>query len=182
MASSSGAKSAKNLLTDREREIIREAATAAFAAGVVRSETRTKDAFKGTERRLYNLPVLRLKVENDKERLTELRIHGSPMHSKSVVRFDRTGSRLKPDEMIDAIVQDVNAQIAASEYEIETVEKALSIIESDPYFKIIPYSFFDGMTAENASYKMPCERSTFFRHKARLIQRLAVFLYGVDAT
>jgi hypothetical protein len=181
MASSSGAKSAKNLLTDREREIIREAAMAAFAAGSARSETRTKDAFKDTEQRLYNLPILRLKVENDRERLTELRIHGSPMHSKSVIRFDRTGSRLKPDEMIDALVQDVSAQIAASEYEIETVEAALRVIESDPYFDLISYLFFEGMTAEDASYKLHCERSTVFRHKARLIQRLAVFLHGVDA-
>jgi hypothetical protein len=175
-------KSAKELLTDREREIIREAATAAFAAGLARSETRTKDAYKDTEQRLYNLPILRLKVERDKERLVELHTHGSTMNSKSVIRFDRTGNRLKPDEMIDALTQDMNAKIAANEYEIETIETALSIIASDPYFNIIPYLFFDSMTVEEASVEIACDRATIFRHKTRLVQRLAVFLYGVDAT
>ena len=175
-------KNAKELLTDREREIIREAATAAFAAGLVRSETRTKDAFKDTEQRLYNLPTLRLKVENDKGRLVLLQTNGSPMRSNSIIRFDRTGSRIKPEEKLDALIQDETAKIAANEYEIETIEKALSIIEADPYFDIIPYLFFDGMTVEEASVEIACDRATIFRHKARLVQRLAVFLYGVDAT
>ena len=175
-------KRAKELLTDREREIIREAATAAFAVGLVRSEARTKDAFKDTEQRLRNLPILRLKVENDRGRLIELQTHGSPVRGGSIIRFQSSGSRISAEEKLEVVIQDMTANIAANKYEIETVEKALSIIEADPYFDIIPYLFFDGMTVEEASVEIACDRTTIFRHKARLVQRLAVFLYGVDAT
>jgi DNA-directed RNA polymerase specialized sigma subunit len=143
--------------------------------------TRSDDAYKATEKRLYNLPVLKIKVENDKEKLIELQTNGSPMRSKSVVRFDRSGSRLKPDEILDALIQDVRAKIAANEHEIETVEKALSVIDKDPYYKIIPCLYFHGMNFEDTGEEVACDRSTVFRHWTRLVQRIAVFLYGVDA-
>ena len=181
MAASTSPKNTKNLLTDREREIIREAATAAFAAGLVQSTTRSSDAYKDAERRLYNLPVLRAKVENDKEKLIELQTHGSPTRSKSIVRLDRSGSRILPEEKLDALIRDITASIAANEYEIETVEKALSIVEKDPYYEIIPCIYFGGMSAEDTCGEVHCERSTVFRQRTRLVQRVAVYLYGVDA-
>jgi len=181
MAATTKTKSANNLLTDREREIIREAATAAFAAGLVQSVTRSDDAYKDTERRLYNLPVLQAKIEHDKDKLVELQTHGSPVRSKSVVRFNTSGSRISADDKIDALIQDITAKIAANEYEIETVEKALSIIEKDPYYEIIPCLYFDGMKPEDiCGDVIACDRSTVFRQRARLVQRVAVFLYGVD--
>jgi len=181
MAATKSAKNIKSLLTDREREIIREAATAAYSAGLVQSTTRSTAAYSDTEKRIYNLPVLKAKVENDRDKLVELQTDGSPMRSASVVRHNRSGSRLKPDEIIDALIQDITAQIAANKYEIETVEKALTIIEKDPYYNIIPCLYFYGMSVEETGGEVACDRSTVFRHRTRLVQRVSVFLYGVDA-
>ena len=182
MASSSGAKSTKNLLTDRERAIIHETAKTAFAVGLIQSETRSKDAYKATEQRLYNLPVLRAKIENDRERLIELQTQGSSVQSASIVRFKRSGSRISPEDALDALIQDIKATTTANEYEVSQIEKALSIIEADQYFIIVPCLYFNGMTAEETCIEAHCERSTVFRQRMRLVQRLAVFLYGTDAT
>jgi N-methylhydantoinase B/oxoprolinase/acetone carboxylase alpha subunit len=103
------------------------------------------------------------------------------MRSKSIVRFHTSGSRIPADDKIDALIQDITAKIAANEYEIETIEKALSIIEKEPYYEIIPCIYFDGMGAEDTAEAVNYDRSSVFRQKARLVQRVSVFLYGVDA-
>ena len=108
--------------------IIQKAVNAGRAQGM----SIAKDAYKATERRLYALPVLRQKVEDDKEKLEQIKTHGAPERSKSIVRFSRTGYRLTPEEMLEAIIKDLEATIAADEYEIETLEKALAHIEDDP--------------------------------------------------
>ena len=108
--------------------IIQKAVNAGRAQGM----SIAKDAYKATERRLYALPVLRQKVEDDKEKLEQIKTHGAPERSKSIVRFSRTGYRLTPEEMLEAIIKDLEATIAADEYEIETLEKALAHIEDIP--------------------------------------------------
>lgn len=44
-------------------------------------------------------PSWRQKVEDDKEKLEQIKTHGAPERSKSIVRFSRTGYRLTPEEM-----------------------------------------------------------------------------------
>ena len=70
--------------------IIQKAVNAGRAQGM----SIAKVAYKATERRLYALPVLRQKVEDDKEKLEQIKTHGAPDRSKSIVRFSRTGYRL----------------------------------------------------------------------------------------
>lgn len=52
--------------------IIQKAVNAGRAQGM----SIAKDAYKATERRLYALPVLRQKVEDDKEKLEQIKTHG----------------------------------------------------------------------------------------------------------
>ena len=64
------------------QDIIRQA----VEAGRISAERTAKDAFKATERRLYALPVLRNKRDDDKERLEELKQYGPRGRSKSITR------------------------------------------------------------------------------------------------
>jgi DNA-directed RNA polymerase specialized sigma subunit len=181
MATSNSTKKVVTLLTEREQAIIQEAARAAFAAGLAHATERSENAFKATERRLNNLPTLRAKVKDDRERVAELATHGSIERSTSLVRFRRSGSRVEPEDALDALIQDMAANIAATEYEIATMEKALALIAGDQHVQIIPCLYFDNLTVQETAKAVNCDRSTVFRYRARLIQSMAVFLYGVDA-
>lgn len=161
--------------------IITKAVREAVEAYRVSAARSVKDAFKATERRLYALPDLREKLEDDRERLAEIRAFGPRSRSKDIARFTKTGVRLTPEEIFEAVVADTEADIAADEHEVEAIEKALSAISADPYYLVITGKYIDHLTDEEIAGKIPCDTTTVWRNRKRLVQRLAVRLYGSDA-
>ena len=102
-------------------------------------------------------------------------------HSKSIVRFTRSGVRLSPDEIMEALVQDMTAAIAADEHEVETIADALRTIESDLYFQTVEGRFIHGKTDDEIAEAIACDPSTVRRNRGRLVRKVAVWLYGVQA-
>ena len=158
--------------------IIQKAVNAGRAQGM----SIAKDAYKATERRLYALPVLRQKVEDDKEKLEQIKTHGAPERSKSIVRFSRTGYRLTPEEMLEAIIKDLEATIAADEYEIETLEKALAHIEDDPFYPTVEAKYIDGLEDDDIAADLKCGNTQLWKQRGRLVRAVAVLLYGSQAS
>ena len=109
----------------KSQENIRDIIMQAVEAGRISAERTAKDAFKATERRLYGLPTLKIKLEDDLERMEEFKLYGPRERSKSITRFIKNGNRLSPDEIWEAVLMDMEATIAADRYEIETLERAL---------------------------------------------------------
>ena len=89
----------------------------------VASERSIKDAYRATERRLYALPDIRAKLKDDEESLAEVKEHGVRNRSHSVTRFLKSGVRLSPEEVLAAVMMDLEASIAASEHEIDTISE-----------------------------------------------------------
>ena len=162
-------------------EIIKKAVDAGLEAGRLSAERSARNAFKDTERRLYALPTLRQKLEVDKERLDEIKTYGPRSRSKSITRFGKSSVRLTPEEILEAVVTDMEATIAADEYEIERMEKALSIIADDEYVKTVTGRYIEGLTDEEIADDIHCDTSTVWRNRKRLVQRLSVWLYGAKA-
>jgi DNA-directed RNA polymerase specialized sigma24 family protein len=165
----------------KKQPTIEDIINRAVQAQRVASDRQAKDTFKATERRLYGYTVIKLKIEDNRERITEIEEYGAPGKSKSIVRFQRFGVRLTPEEIAEALVNDTRVQIAADEYEIETIDKALGVIAGDQYADIVKYKYFDGKTDDEIAQLIPCDPSTVRRNKSRLVGRLSVFLYGVAA-
>ena len=140
-----------------------------------------KDTYKATEKRLYAYPVIKEKVEHDKEMLERYLAGDKPSKSNWFVRFQKSGVRLSDDEILEVLIQDITAKIAANEYELETIDRAMKIIAGDQYVKVISCLFFEGKTIAETCEEAHCERSTVFRQKSRLVQHIATFLYGVEA-
>lgn len=153
----------------------------AVNAGRMQGMGVAKDAYKATERRLYAIPVLKLKVKEDREKLEEIKTYGAPQRSKSIVRFSRTGIRLTQEEILEALVMDMEATIAADTYEIECVEKALTAIEADTYYETVKGKYIDGRSDEQIAETIPCDYTTVWRNRKRLVQKVAVMLYGAQA-
>ena len=149
--------------------IIQKAVNAGRAQGM----SIAKDAYKATERRLYALPVLRQK---------QITTHEAPERSKSIVRFSRTGYRLTPEEMLEAIIKDLEATIAADEYEIETLEKALAHIEDDPFYPAVEAKYIDGLEDDDIAADLKCGNTQLWKQRGRLVRAVAVLLYGSQAS
>ena len=162
-------------------EIIKKAVDAGLEAGRLSAERSTRNAFKDTERRLYALPTLRQKLEDDRERLEEIKTYGPRSRSKSITRFGKSSVRLTPEEILEAVVTDMEATIAADEYEIECMEKALSIIADDEYVRAVTGRYIGGLTDEEIADAIHCDTTTVWRNRKRLVQRLSVWLYGAKA-
>ena len=166
---------AKN--TEKLESIIRMA----VEAGRLAADRTPKDAYKATERRLYALPVIREKLENDRERLKETLEYGPRERSKSITRFMKTGVRLSREEIFDAVVLDMEAEIAQDEHEIETVERVLSSISGDEYYRTVTGRYIENLTDDQIAEQIPCDTSTVWRNRKRLVRKAAILLYGAKA-
>jgi hypothetical protein len=139
------------------------------------------DSYKATEKRLYAYPVIKKKVEHDKEMLERYNEGDKPEKSKSIVRFQKSGVRLSDEEILEVVIQDITAKIAANGYEIETIDRAMEIIADDQYVNVIKFLYFEGKSEDETCEEVSCKQSHMYRQRSRLIQKVATFLYGVSA-
>ena len=115
----------------------------AVEAMKVASERSVKDAYRATERRLYALPDIRAKLADDRETLSEVKERGVRSRNHSVTRFLKSGVRLTQEEVLSAVVMNLEAEISASEHEIELMEWALAAIADDEYYKTVTGKYFE---------------------------------------
>ena len=175
---------AKGLQAGRKetgKDVIRKAVTEALEAGKKETEKRVKNIYKATEKLLYALPDLKEKALKDKEYLKSLKEHGLSRHSGDIVRFKKAGVRLDDEEILDGVIQDIIARIAANEFEIDRIEKALEPLTRDPYFKVISSRYFENLHDEKIAEQIHCDPSTVRRNRGRLIHRISVRLFGSEA-
>lgn len=127
----------------------------AVAAGRMAAERTPVDAYKVTERRLYALPILREKLERDRERLPKL-----------------DGAARTALEM----------GMATDADEVETLERILAKCAGDAYYQTVTGRYFEGVDDEQIGKLLHCDVSTVWRNRKRLVQRISVYLYGAFAS
>lgn len=71
--------------------------------------------------------------------------------------------------------------IEASRSVIDLIDEAIKIIADDPYIDLISYIYKDGKKIEEIAEITNLDERTIYRHKKRLIKRLAVIFYGDEA-
>ncbi len=126
----------------------------AVMAGRMAAQRAPADAYKATEKRLYALPILREKLERDRERLPKLD---------------------------GAARTDLETAISADADEVETLEWALVNCAEDPYYQTVTGRYFEGLDDEQIGKLSHCDVSTAWRNRKRLVQRISVYLYGAFA-
>lgn len=65
--------------------------------------------------------------------------------------------------------------------EIKRIRVALESISQDPYYSLIPAKFFHGATEQLSATICSCDKATAWRNRKRLLDALALRLFGVDA-
>ena len=125
---------------------------------------------------------LREKLKDDEEELEKTRRDGLKERSQRLTRFFKSGVRLTPEEIMKAVIIDLEAAVASTSYELDVLDKALASIRDDPYYLVVDGKYVRRMTDEEIAEQIHCDPSTVWRNRKRLVQRVAVRLYGVDAT
>lgn len=147
------------------------------------SKNAAQAAYSATEKRLYALPILRERVADNREELTELEncgIEALRQHSSSLVQLIRPGMRLTPEEVHTAQMAELRARLAADEREIRKLQNALNCISDDPYYLTIELKYFSNIKDIDAAQRLKCDPATVRRNRNRLVKRLALRLYGVE--
>ncbi len=182
-ASAKGNKKPKNgssRWTDEKiRQVIDDAVLAGREAGRKEAVSDAKTAFSYTEKRLRAYPALQKKINTDREYLEQVQIYGTPERSKSIIRYSQSsGSRVAPEEKLEAAIAALKAEIARNEYEADTIKEALDDISDDPYYYVLEQRYFHDKTDEEIAKMFKVDRSTVWRNRARLVEKLAVRFFG----
>lgn len=163
-------------------QYIDQAVAKALAAGRLSVAQGQKDAYKTTERRLYALPVIRAKLEEEREELAQLTEDQElSVRSTDIIRFQRPGLRLSKEDILTARITDLECRIASKEHEIKEMERALEQVTNDYYYLTISLKYFDSTVDEEAAAILHCDPSTIRRNRSRLVRIIAVWLYGPEA-
>jgi hypothetical protein len=153
----------------------------AVEAGIKAGQRAPDNAYKATERRLYALPVLVKSVAEKRARLKYHEEHGLDSRSRDFVRFNPDGRCLDRDDILEVLIKDLKARIAADEHEIETVKTALKQIKEDEYYLTVEGRYIKQMSDAEIAKQVPCDTTTVWRQRKRLVRIVAVWLYGAEA-
>ncbi|MBQ4611554.1 MAG: hypothetical protein IJB30_07420 [Clostridia bacterium] len=172
-----------NIHNDTENHMLSEFALNRYYGDAPVTRNAAQAAYAATEKRLYALPILRERIEDNREELTELENMGVEAlrhHSSSLVRLIRPGMRLTPEEVHSAQMAELRARLAADEREVRKLQNALHSVAEDPYYLTIELKYFSGVKDADAAARLRCDPATVRRNRNRLVKRLALRLYGVD--
>lgn len=141
-----------------------------------------RNYFKETERLLYSLPALRLKVAQDEEDL-ENGLLVPKERSKDIVCPTGSSSYGPHDPLSQAerYIAERKASMERTKREIQRIERALETIQDDEYYDIIPLKYWDLLQPAEIAERLNCDERTYRRHKNRLVNKLKVVLFGADA-
>lgn len=118
-----------------------------------------KDSYRATERRLFSLPLLLIKQADDLAQIQKLQQERHNMDATELA-----------------------AEIDRDRKEIATIEKALAAIKCDKYYQVIIGRYIEGRSDGEIAAAIRCDLTTVWRNRKRLVQRLAVRLYGTTAS
>lgn len=163
-------------------EAIKKAVNEGIKAGYIIRKNEVTNYHRKTEKLLYSYNDLKASVINYKEEVEELDRYGLKDKSKSIV-YMPSGSRLSREEILDARIQDLYYKIQTTEREIKKIDNALETIKDDDWYGIIELKYFKNISDIDISEldEFKCDPSTIRRHKNRLINKIAIRLFGADA-
>ena len=180
MAKSTISKEVLNIIRKSVDEAVKKAAEAIIKANK-ELDASNRDYFKETERLLYSLPALKLKLAQDEEDLRNGLV-SLPEKSRDIVKPSQGGYRMHdPDAREERYIEQRIESMERTKKEIQRIERALETIQDDEYYEIIPLKYWDGLSPVEIAERLNCDERTFYRHKNRLVNKLKVVLFGADA-
>jgi DNA-directed RNA polymerase specialized sigma24 family protein len=160
-------------------EAVKKAADAVIRANK-EFDANQRNYFRETERLLYSLPALRLKVAQDEEDLRNDQVKLKEK-SKDIVKPSQRGVSYDQETKEERYIEQRKESMERTKKEIARIERALETIQEDEYYDIIPLKYWDQLSPAEIAERLCCDERTYRRHKNRLVNKLKVVLFGADA-
>lgn len=77
--------------------------------------------------------------------------------------------------------EDIRALLLRNRLAVKRIDRAVQALCADPYYEIIELKYRQGLPEETIAEQLCCDPSTIRRNKNRLLERLGVILFGIDA-
>lgn len=139
-----------------------------------------KSAYAKTEALLYNYKGFIRIVEERMKEIDDLRKYGVPK-SCAVTEFVNKGGYpqgiVLESESVEAAVHNVERSVQDTVQVINMINKCMSALKSDPYYKILEMRYFEGRTQEDIALEFNCTQQTISNNKSRLVRELAMRLF-----
>lgn len=141
-----------------------------------------KNAYQKTEQLLYNYVGFKRIVDEKLKEIETIKEFGVPKRSKSIVQFGgSTGGTVQgivlPEETVENAVQKIYASIVETMDAIEFIDKGMSALKMDPYYKILEMRYFEGRTQEDIALEFDCSQVTISKNQSRLVRELSMQLF-----
>lgn len=140
-----------------------------------------KTAYQRTEQLLYNYNGFKKIVDERRQEIEELRVHGVPQKCGGVNEYVDKGGMpqgiMLPEEATENAIRNVEASIAELVGVINLIDKCLYSLRNDPYYKIIELRYFEGRTQEDIALTLKCSQVTISNNKNRLVREMALRLF-----
>lgn len=105
--------------------------------------------------------------------IAKLKLSGL-MKDNGLTAFQKTERALR----LYRSIQSGHSENGISDKFIELVNEALDDLKDDPYYEVIPMTYFEGMTREQVAEFFDTTTTTISRHKTRLINQLTPVLFS----
>ena len=145
-----------------------------------------KTAYQKTEQLLFNYLGFKRIVEERKQEIIDLRTHGVPGKSGSIVQYSpKSGTvhgTVLPEESVEAAVRTVEASVQGTVQAVALIDKCMAALKNDPYYEILEMRYFEGRTLEDIGVYFGCDHTTISRNKNRLVRELSMRLFPDEVT
>ena len=140
-----------------------------------------RTAYQKCEQLLYNYMGFKRIVEERNQEIAELREFGVPQKCGAVgERVQSSNVRrgiVLPEESVEDAVRTVQESVRDTVRVISLIDKCMSALRFDPYYKILEMRYFEGRTQEDIAAEFGCNQATIARNKSRLVKELAMRLF-----
>lgn len=140
--------------------------------------------YKRVELLLYNYENLKDAVKQKDEDIEDIEVNGLPQSSKSIVIYSTSGGGITAEERYIQLKNKYILEKKETERDLRRIDKALSKIKKDKYYKIIELKYLKRKTEDNINITddyiaelMGKDRTTIIRNRKRLMNMLVTVLF-----
>lgn len=139
-----------------------------------------KSAYQKTEQLLYNYNGFKRIIKERELEIEEVLKHGVPQN-RSVKEFVSKGGmpcgiRLE-EETVEAYVANVQKSMTNTLSAINLIDNGLEKLKYDPYYMVLPMTYFEGRTQEDIADYIGCSQVSISKNKNRLVKALSLQLF-----
>ena len=132
------------------------------------------------KKRLMAYNTIKAIIERDKMDVEDLMSEGSAGRVTDIVlkKLASIGKYVPPEDIQQHRINKLLGRICQCEGEIREIDRAVALIDDDPYDGIIQMKYFKGWTEQKIATELYCDKSTVYRRLSKQLDQLVILLYG----